>query len=71
MREKKNACRTLVGNPEEKRPLGRPRCRWENNNKWALEKLDEVVRTELIWLRIGNEFSGSIKFWEVLGQLCD
>jgi hypothetical protein len=23
----------LVGNPEGKRPLGRPRCRWEDNIK--------------------------------------
>jgi hypothetical protein len=29
--EKRNACRTLVGMPEEKRPLGRPRRRWVNN----------------------------------------
>jgi hypothetical protein len=29
--EKRNACRILVGKPEGKRPLGRPRCRWVNN----------------------------------------
>jgi hypothetical protein len=28
-----NECRILVGEPEEKRPLGRPRCRRENNIK--------------------------------------
>jgi hypothetical protein len=27
MREKRNACRVFVGNPEGKRPLGRPRRR--------------------------------------------
>jgi hypothetical protein len=26
--EKRNAYRILVGKPEGKRPLGRPRCRW-------------------------------------------
>jgi hypothetical protein len=26
MRAKRNACRILVGMPEGKRPLGRPRC---------------------------------------------
>jgi hypothetical protein len=26
----------LVGNPEGKRPLGRPRCRWEDNIKMDL-----------------------------------
>ena len=25
--------RVLVGKPEGKRQLGRPRCRWEDNNK--------------------------------------
>jgi hypothetical protein len=28
MGEKKNASRLLVGKPEGKRPLVRPRCRW-------------------------------------------
>jgi hypothetical protein len=28
MGEKKNAYRILVGKPQGKRPLGRPRCRW-------------------------------------------
>jgi hypothetical protein len=28
MGEKKNVYRLLVGKPEGKRPLGRPRCRW-------------------------------------------
>jgi hypothetical protein len=27
MGEKRNACMILVGKPEEKRPLGKPRCR--------------------------------------------
>jgi hypothetical protein len=31
MREKRNACRLLVGKPEVKRPLGRPRRRWLDN----------------------------------------
>jgi hypothetical protein len=28
---KRNAYMILVGKPEGKRPLGRPRCRWEDN----------------------------------------
>jgi hypothetical protein len=28
MGEARNAYRILVGKPEGKRPLGRPRCRW-------------------------------------------
>jgi hypothetical protein len=31
--EKRNMCRLLVGKPEGKRPLGRPRCRRINNIK--------------------------------------
>jgi hypothetical protein len=31
--EKRNAYRILVGKPEGKRPLGRPRRRWVNNIK--------------------------------------
>jgi hypothetical protein len=36
MREKRKAYRILVGKPEEKRPLGRPRRRWEDNIKMDL-----------------------------------
>jgi hypothetical protein len=31
MGEKRNAYRLLVGKPEGKTPLGRPRCRWVYN----------------------------------------
>jgi hypothetical protein len=31
MREKRGAYRILVGRPEGRRPLGRPRRRWEDN----------------------------------------
>jgi hypothetical protein len=37
MGEKMNAYRILVGKPEGKRPLGRPRRRWMGNIKWILE----------------------------------
>ena len=30
-------CRVLVGKPEGKRPLGRPRRRWEDNIKLNLQ----------------------------------
>jgi hypothetical protein len=36
MEEKCNACRDLVGKPEEKRPLGRVRRRWVDNIKMGL-----------------------------------
>jgi hypothetical protein len=34
--EKRNACRILVGNPEGKRPLGKPRRRWKDSIKMDL-----------------------------------
>jgi hypothetical protein len=40
-----------VGKPEGKRPLGRPRRRWEGNIRMDLQ--DVGVRTGLGWLRIG------------------
>jgi hypothetical protein len=36
MVEKGNAYRILVGKPEGKKPLGRPRCRWVDNIKMDL-----------------------------------
>jgi hypothetical protein len=38
MGEKRNAYMILVGMPEGKRPLGRPRRRWVDNVKWILER---------------------------------
>jgi hypothetical protein len=38
MEEKRNVCRILVGKSEGKRPLGRPRHRWENNIKVDLRE---------------------------------
>jgi hypothetical protein len=37
--EKRNAYRILVGNPEEKRPLGRPRRRWVDSIKMDLREI--------------------------------
>jgi hypothetical protein len=39
IREKGNAYRTLVGKPEEKRPLGRPRRSWVDNSKIVLREI--------------------------------
>ena len=37
MGERRGVYRALVGKPEGKRPLGRPRCRWEDNIKMDLQ----------------------------------
>ena len=39
MGEGKGVYRVLVGKPEGKKPLGRPRCRWENNSKMDLQEV--------------------------------
>jgi hypothetical protein len=40
MGEKRGAYRILVGRPEGRRPLGRPRCRWGIILKWTFKKWD-------------------------------
>ena len=37
MEEGRSAFKTLTGKPPGKRPLGRPRCRWEDNIRMGLE----------------------------------
>ena len=37
--ERKGLYRVLVGKPERKRPLGRPRPRWEGNIKMDLQEV--------------------------------
>ena len=37
MRERRDVCRVLVGKPEGKRRLGRPRRRWEDDIKTELQ----------------------------------
>ena len=39
MEERRVEYRVLVGKSEEKKPLGRPRRRWENNIKMDLQEL--------------------------------
>jgi hypothetical protein len=56
MGEKGNAYRILVGKPEGKRPIGRPRCRWVDNIKMDLREIgwDGVEWIGLKWFRIGT-----------------
>jgi len=43
----------LVGKPEGKRPLGRPRRRWEDSVKMDLQEVWCGIWTGSSWLRIG------------------
>jgi hypothetical protein len=54
MGERRGAYRVLVGKPEGRRPLGRPRHRWEDNIKMDLREVGWGAQTGLIWLRIGT-----------------
>jgi hypothetical protein len=76
MRTKRNAYMILVGKPEGKRPLGRPRRMWVDNIKIDLR---EIGWDGMDWIdqaqdrgpvegscEHGNEPSGSIKCREVL-----
>jgi hypothetical protein len=55
MRKRIGLYRVLVGKPEGKRTLGRPRCRWEDNVKMDLQEVGCGAWTGLIWLRIGAD----------------
>jgi hypothetical protein len=50
MEEGRGVYSVLVGEPEGKRPLGRPRRRWQDNIKMDLQE----VGTGWRWFRIGT-----------------
>ena len=52
MGESKGVYRVLVGKPEGKRPLWRPRRRWEDNIKMDLQEVGFGVWTGSSWLRM-------------------
>ena len=52
--ESRSVHKVLVENPEGKRPLGRPRRRWEDNIKIDLQEVGRVVGTGWSWPRTGT-----------------
>ena len=54
MGEMRGVCSVLVGKPEGKRPLGRPRLRWEDNIKMDVQDMIVGVLNVSSWLRIGT-----------------
>jgi hypothetical protein len=54
MGKRKGVYRVLVGKPGGKRPLGRPRYRWEDNILVNLQDVGWGAWTGLIWLKIGT-----------------
>jgi hypothetical protein len=58
-------CGVLVGRPEGKRPLGRPRRRWEDNIKMDLREIDidgtnwiQLAQDRVQWLACVNTVMG-------------
>ena len=77
--ERRGVYRVLVGKPEGRRPLARPRRRWEDNIKLDLQ---EAGCRSVDWIELaqdreevagtcecGNEPAGSVKCGEFLDQL--
>jgi hypothetical protein len=54
MGEGRGIYRILVGRPEGKIPVGRPRRRWDDNIKMDLRAIGIDGRTGFSWLRIGS-----------------
>jgi len=52
MGERRGVYRILVGKPEEKRPLGRPRRRWEDNIQMDLQ---EVGCGGMDWIELAQD----------------
>jgi hypothetical protein len=50
--ETRGACRILVGRPERRRPLGRPRHRWDDNIKMDLEGVGWVG---IYWIELAAD----------------
>jgi len=61
MGERKGVYRVFVGKPKGKRPLGRPRRRWEDNIKMDLQEVGcvgmdwiELAQDRTRWLALVN-----------------
>jgi hypothetical protein len=52
MGERRGVYRVLVGKPEGKRPLGRPRRRWEDNIKADFQ---EVGCRSMDWIELAQD----------------
>ena len=63
MGEERVVQRVLVGKPEGKRPLGRPRRSWEDNIKMDLQ---EVGGGRVYWMELGQDRDG---WWALVGTL--
>jgi hypothetical protein len=63
MGEGRGVYRVLVGRPEGKRPLGRPRCRWEHNIKMDLR---EMRIDGANWIRLAQD---RVQWWAFVNTI--
>ena len=63
MGERRDVYRVLVGKPEGKSPLGRPRHRWEDNIKMDLQ---EVGCGGMNWIELAQERD---RWWALLNAV--
>ena len=57
--------RVLVGKPEGKRPLGRPKRRWEDNNKIDLQEVGGGLGD---WMELAQDRD---RWWALVGTVRD
>ena len=55
MGQERGLYRVLIGKPEEKRPLGRPRRRWEDNIKMTLQEVGGGCEN---WMELAQDRDG-------------
>jgi hypothetical protein len=55
MGEERKVYKVLVGKPEGRRPLGRPRHRWEDGIRMDLREIGLGVWIGFDWLRTGTK----------------
>jgi hypothetical protein len=65
MGDRRGAYRILVGRPEGKKTLGRPRRTWEDNIKMDLQEVGWGAWTGLIWLRIERALVNAVMNFRV------
>jgi hypothetical protein len=63
MGEGRGVYRVLVGRPEDKRPLGRPRRRWEDNIKLDLRETGIDVAK---WIQLAQD---RVRWWAFVSRV--
>jgi hypothetical protein len=65
MGEERKVCKLLVGKPEGKRPLRRPRHRWENGIRMDLGEIS-WVEGSVDWIQLAQDMD---RWWAVMNTI--